>query len=248
VVGSPECRICAVETEATPPERKVSPLGASAERGPIGEDAHGDTTNTKRLPATDRRPLHWLLEGLFIVVSVVLGFSLTEFGEYRNERELANRMIAGIRTEVEYNYALLKPFIPIHRAWQEALRREDLSGGTGSAVDVLLATRPELPREIQANIPLLRRAAWDTALSTGALRLIDYDLAAGLAEIYGMQDYAGAAFSKLFSDPSFFDPASRSATIRLAQTTMQELTWAEETLLALYDRHLPALRAGASSQ
>jgi hypothetical protein len=98
------------------------------------------------------------------------------------------------------------------------------------------------------NVPLLRRAAWDTALSTGALRLIDYDLAAGLSEIYGMQDYAGATFIKLFSDPLFFDPSGRSATIRLAQMTMQELTWAEETLLALYDKHWPTIRAATRGE
>jgi hypothetical protein len=51
-----------------------------------------------------------------------------------------------------------------------------------------LTTRPHLPPKIRTNVPLFRRAAWDTALSTGALRLMDYDLAAGLSEIYGMQD------------------------------------------------------------
>lgn len=151
-------------------------------------------------------------------------------------------MVAGIRVEVEYNRAALAPFIPIHRAWQEALEKEDPSSGTGSAIDVLFATRPTLPPEFRTNVPLLRRAAWDTALSTGALRLVDYDLAAGLSEIYGMQDYAGATFPKLFSDPSFFDPAGRSATLRLAQTTMRELVFAEDTLVALYDQHLPAIR------
>jgi hypothetical protein len=57
-----------------------------------------------------------------------------------------------------------------------------------------------------------------------------------------MQEYAGTTFPRLFSDSSFFDPAGRSATNRLAQTTMRELVFAEETLLGLYDRHLPAIR------
>jgi hypothetical protein len=97
-----------------------------------------------RPPATGRTPIHWLLEGAFIVVSVVLGFTITEYGEYREERKM-------------------------------------------------------------------RRAAWDTALSTGSLRLIDYDLAAALSEIYGMQDYAAATFTKNFADPSFFDPFGPAA-------------------------------------
>jgi hypothetical protein len=234
-----------VESDGPRPEASVPPLRAPIERGLGTEDAHPNADKAEDRPAIARKPVHWLLEGVFIVVSVVLGFSLTEFGEYRNERELATRMTVSIRREVEYNQATLKPFIPIHRAWQKALETESPSNGTGSAIDVLFATRPQLPPEIRTNVPFLRRAAWDTALSTGALRLIDYDLAAGLSELYGMQDYTSATFPKLFSDPSFFDPSGRSGTIRLTQTTMQELLWSEETLAALYDKYLPALRARA---
>ena len=214
----------------------------------IGAVETGNASNADDRPTTGKKPTHWLLEGVFIVVSVVLGFSLTEFGQYRNERELAARMLASVRAEVEYNRATLAPYIPLHRAWLEALRSEDPSKGTGSAIDVLFDTRPELPAEFKTNVPLLRRAAWDTALSTGALRLIDYDLAAALSEIYGMQEYAGTTFPRLFSDASFFDPSARSATIRLAQTTMQEMTFAEDSLLAMYDKHLPAIRARAGGQ
>ena len=182
------------------------------------------------------------------MASVLLGFGISEYGKYRDDRELATRMLASIRTEVEFNRTALEQFIPIHRAWRDALAKEDRATGTGSAVDVFFATRPHLPPEIKMNVPLLRHAAWDTALSTGALRLIDYDLAAGLSEIYGMQGYAVSGFSGLFSQPIFFDPSGRSGAMRLAQTTMQEMTWAEETLLALYDKHLPAIRAGAADE
>jgi hypothetical protein len=198
-----------------------------------------------RPAATGRTPIHWLLEGSFIVVSVVLGFAITEYGEYREEREMAARMLDGVRAEIEYNRGLLEVYIPIHRTWQQALDREDLSGGTASAADVVMAARPTLPREVRANVPLLRRAAWDTALSTGSLRLIDYSLAAALSEIYGMQDYAAATFTKNFAEPSFFDPSVRLPAIRLAQIAMTEMTWAEEMLKELYDKHLPAIRAGA---
>lgn len=213
---------------------------------PPADDGAGRASVKADAPAAvSRLPLHWLLEGLLIVVSVVLGFSLTELGEYRNERQLASRMIASIRMEVEYNHATLSPFLPIHRRWQEALEREDPARGAGSAVDRLRATRPPLPADVRTNIPLLRRAAWDTALSTGGLRLIDYDLAAGLSEIYSMQAYASATFPRLFLEPVFFDVERRSAAIMVAQTSLQELVWAEQTLLDLYDKHLPVLRASA---
>jgi hypothetical protein len=224
-------------------------LRALVERARRPPDARASAQSSDAImQPTGRRPIHWLLEGVFIVLSVVLGFGISEFGESRDERELAVRMLASIRTEVEYNRGALAPYIPIHRKWHQALGSEDPSSGTGSAIDVLFATRPQLPADITVNIPLLRHAAWDTALSTGTLRLIGYDLAAALSEIYGMQEYAGASFSRLFSDPSVFDPSRRSATIRWTQTMMQEMTWAEETLLALYDKYLPSLRAAAGDQ
>jgi hypothetical protein len=36
--------------------------------------------------------------------------------------------------------------------------------------------------------------------------------------------------------------------MRLAQPTLQELVIAEETLLALYDKHLPAIGIGADAR
>lgn len=196
-------------------------------------------------PTAGRPPLHWLLEGLFIVVSVALGFAFSEYGKARDDHELARRMLAGIQAEIEYNRKTLEPFIPMHRAWREALERRNPADGTGAAVELFFETRPALPAEIKANVPLLRRAAWDTAVSSGGLRLIDYDLAAALSEMYRMQDYAYSTFVAMFSQPAFFDPAGRAGTFKQAQTMMVEMTWAEETVLGLYDKHLPAIRAAA---
>jgi hypothetical protein len=46
---------------------------------------------------------HLLLEGLFIIVSVALGFGVAQFGEYRNNRDLARRVLTSLRSEVEGN-------------------------------------------------------------------------------------------------------------------------------------------------
>jgi hypothetical protein len=210
--------------------------------GEVPAVPHGAAT-APAATAGGRSPLHWLLEGLFIVVSVVLGFTVSEYGKTRDDRALARRMMSSIQAEVEYNRRTLEPFIPVHRAWRDTLQHKDAAGGSGSAMELFFAARPMLPPEIKMNVPLLRRAAWDTALSTGSLRLIDYDLAAGLSEMYGMQDYAHSVFANLFAQSAFFDPAGRSAMLNLAQTAMTEMTWAEGEVLKLYDKHLPSIRA-----
>lgn len=233
-----------MESRETEPAAPV-PASASISAVPAGEPREGKdqpATSADVRGAPRRRWIHWLLEGMLIVVSVALGFGLTQWGERRHERELAERMLLGIRAEVEYNRATLDPYLPIHRAWRDAVGRRDPSIGMGSAMDVLFEARPPLRQEMTTNVPLFRRAAWDTALSTGALRLIDYDLAANISEIYNMQAYAASMFPPLFTELPLYDPAARVAALRLAQTTMKELTFAEESLLALYDRYLPAIR------
>jgi hypothetical protein len=157
-----------VEPAVTPPDAKLSLSAAPVEAASRNEDAQRNAVTGEDRRGVARKPLHWLPEGVFIVVSVVLGFGLTELGEYRNDRELAARMLASIRAEVEHNRATLAPFVPVHRTWQEALDREDPAKESGSAVDVLFAPRPTLPPEFRTNVPVLRRAAWDTPISTGA--------------------------------------------------------------------------------
>ena len=200
------------------------------------------------VPSGAKTIRHWLLEGVFIVVSVVLGFTVSQYGDYRNERQLARQMLESIRNEVEYNRSTLEPYVAFHREWRDHLTKADSKSVSTSGIDFFFSARPQTPSEIKVNVPFLRHAAWDAATSTGALRLIDYDLAAGLSEIYSLQQYSVATFSSLFGQSAFYDPAAGIATARLAQTVMTEMTWAEELLLGLYDRQLPALRSASAGR
>ena len=96
----------------------------------------------------------------------------------------------------------------------------------------------------------MRRGAWDAALSTGALRLIDYDVVAALSEIYQVQTFYGETINRLVSaatSTTAFDPASRALSARQMSVDMDSVTFAEQLLLALYKKHLPAVRAAAQA-
>ena len=167
---------------------------------------------------------HWLLEGLFIVISVALGFWVTQVREERQSHQLAARVLTGLQAEVQHNLATLEPFIGIQQKWLDAMgklgpatdRQTDfpVCPTSATACGVFFATRPDLG-DMKTSFPIFRRAAWDTALSTGALRLVDYDLAAGLSEIYQMQD--------LFK--SNLDKVGLSSTQPLAKRQLASCTW-----------------------
>jgi len=208
-------------------------------------ETHSDAVRVgKTLP-------HWLLEGLFIVVSVALGFGVAQFGEYRNNRELAARALTSLQAELEHNLAILEPLVPIHGKWVDALAKADTSKSSQSGLDVYFATRPDLPADAKSPFPFLRRSAWDAALSGGALRLIDYDVAAALSEIYRLQEIATDNVNRLangaLSSTAIFEPASRVPSVRLLWLTLADIQSAEATLLDLYRQHLPTIRGAANA-
>jgi hypothetical protein len=198
--------------------------------------------------------LNWLLEGLLIVVSVVLGFAVAEYGERRQERQLAARVLEGLRDEIVYNAAQLEPALQKHLAWQDAIEQwfDDNTKTPPNhlaARDAFITTMPGFNPKGDLNsfelpFPILRSAAWDTAVSTGALRLIDYEVTAALSEIYGWQEALPPIPT---DDTAFFDPAQLiPATIRTS-FAMDALIISENALLNLYKKHLPAVRAAAEN-
>src|SRR6266496_600944 len=196
----------------------------------------------------------WLLEGSFIVISVALGFWVSQVREERQSHELAARVLKGLESEVQSNLATLEPFVVIQDKWVEAMGKlgtaTDRQTGfpvcptSSMACGVFFATRPDLG-DIKTSVPLFRRAAWDTALSTGALRLLDYELVAGLSEIYQMQELFRGNLEKVgVSSTDWFDPAARDAAVRKQYMAMVELQYDErQLLLPLYRKYLPLIAA-----
>jgi hypothetical protein len=187
----------------------------------------------------------WVPEGVLIVASVALGFGAAQYGEYRDDRQLATRVLQGIEAELEQNLTLLEPMVPFHREWVDALG-EAHAMSSQSGLDVWFATRPGLPATIKTPFPTPRRAAWDAALAGGSLRLLDYDITASLSELYRAQeiltDNVNRLASGALSQTATYDPASRIASVRLLWLTLADIHAAEAILLDLYRQHVPLLQ------
>ena len=201
--------------------------------------------------AVGRSARHWFFEGVLIVVSVLLGFGLSEFRELQAERDLTGRVLHGIRAEIEYNLSVLEPFVPMHTQWMAALGKVDTTEGNQTGLEIWFATRPPLPLDGTSPFPSLRRSAWDAAVAGGALRLIDYDVAAALADVSGMQEQATANVQRLatgaLSTPAIYEATSRPASVRLLWLTLADIQSAEALLLSRYRQHLPAIIEAADT-
>ena len=201
-------------------------------------------------PSRKRRVPRWLLEGLFIVVSVALGFAVTQYGESRANAELGARVMRGLQTEVEQNLATLERQVAMHHRWMQALAKVEGGKEGETAREVFLATWPDFnPNHIVNPFPRLNRGAWDAALSTGALRLIDYEVASHLSEIYQLQESIAASVDQLpHTSTAFYEPASRSAAVQQLAFQLNAIELTEGYLLDAYRKHLPAIRAAAGAR
>jgi hypothetical protein len=198
------------------------------------------------VPTFGKAAVPWLLEGLLIVFSVVLGFWVSQLQSARADRELAARVLTSVQQEIDYNVTLLAPYVGMHSAWTERLGKEAAETGTQSAFDVFMRIRPPIPAG-GTPFPVLRRSAWDAALASGVIRLLDHDVAAALSDVYRRQQIVDDNIQRLargaFGAASTFDPASRNPSLKLLRLTMLDIQTAEATLAASYHRHAPALRA-----
>jgi hypothetical protein len=198
------------------------------------------------LPTFGKSALPWLLEGLLIVFSVVLGFWVSQLQGARAERDTAARVLASVHEEVEHNVALLAPYLGMHDTWTDALAKEAAESGTQSAFEVFMRTRPPTPAGGNT-FPVLRRSAWDAALAGGTVRLLDHDVAAALSSVYRWQQVVDDNVQRLAQGPlgaaSTFDPAGRNASLKLLWLTMADIQSSEESLANEYRLHAPAVRA-----
>ncbi len=141
------------------------------------------TRATGGRPATSRSD-HWLREAILILVSVALGFGASEFSQYRQERGLARRVLQAVVQEVKQNEAELAGAAAKHREWEKALAGADPSTGDKAAFWLLIESRPQAAGSITVT---LKSAAWQMVVSSGALRLMDFEVGQAISYVYSLQ-------------------------------------------------------------
>ena len=195
---------------------------------------------------------HWLLEGVLIFVSVGLAFGLEQYREYRADRKLAALVLESLEQEIAANRAILEPYIPLHRRWLTVLQHEPEVPADGkSGFEVWFEKRPPLPPDAKSPFPILRRSAWDAAVSGDALRLIDFGVSQRLSEIYRLQEITTENIDRLakgaLAQTATFDAGQRQPSIRMLWLDTADIESAEETLLDRYREYLPKISAAENA-
>jgi hypothetical protein len=192
-------------------------------------------------------PGRWIREAVVILVSVALGFAASEFGQYRQERGLAASVLRAVRAEAVQNEAALSDLVAKHEAWRDALAKADATQGNHAAYQILIDARPEGDSPI--GVPL-KNGAWQMAVSSGALRLLDFEVAQALSEIYALQTLMTEHHNRFVSNALFsaaaFDPATSAVATKLLWGVLSEVAGNEQWLLEVYRKNLPVLQRASA--
>jgi hypothetical protein len=134
-------------------------------------------------PPPRRVPREWVgraaLESVLIVLSVLLGFAISEWRDRRATRARAVQALAAIEAEIDSNRVLVQNARVHHRAFADTVARY-VAAGTPVPERVYLYSGMFNPARVIA-------VAWESARDGGALAQLPYPLVLRLARVYARQ-------------------------------------------------------------
>jgi hypothetical protein len=182
-------------------------------------------------------PLQWnsgitrmLVESLLVVGSILFALAVDEWSEEREYEELAERSLVNFDREIKQNRVRLDDVTLFHGGL-----RDVLSNMNASPSPVPATTIRNIMDGFQPAI--LVNTAWETAVATGALSYMDYDVVAGLSLTYGLQERLVAMSQSGLNDllVEGFRGGDTELLIYSANRYMRELTESEQRLTGVYD-------------
>jgi len=125
----------------------------------------------------------WLVRGLvesvFVVGSILLALAVDEWAENRDFAELADQSLGIFEREILQNRNRVEDGLPYHQGIRDVLGQMRLT--QPPTVDL---------RSIMEGLeaPVLLNTAWETALATGALTHMDFEVVRALSLTYSIQE------------------------------------------------------------
>lgn len=121
-----------------------------------------------------------LFESALIVVSILVALGLDEWRENRQNAEVIHHALSTFLNEVQQNKARVEDAAPFNEGLRNVLHSHYLEDDIDSVDDFVSMLESFSPAVLQST-------AWETALATGSLAKMDYNLVAALSLTYSLQ-------------------------------------------------------------
>lgn len=122
-----------------------------------------------------------LFESALIVVSILVALGLDEWRENREDEETVRQALANFGSEIHQNKARIEDATPFNQGLLDVLRGRYDGGGIESVDEFIILAESYTPVVLQST-------AWETALATGSLAKMDYNLVSALSLTYSLQN------------------------------------------------------------
>lgn len=165
------------------------------------------------------------LEVLSIVFGVLLALGANAWYQHVKEQQLVRSVLADIAVEVDYNAVELERVLSYHRMLADTLSRV-LSVGQVSSFDLRGIWRG-------AQVPSFQSAAYETAVVTEALSLMEFAVSSHLASLYKQQQSLERLFSR-YLEAVLIDPLATDRMTHIVWMMSGDVVLGESALLERY--------------
>ena len=178
-----------------------------------------------------------LVESVLIVLSILLALGLDEWREDQEIQELIDRSLVNFTNELSRNKSRIEDVSAYHQGVWKILDRRNSQPDSASVIEfrnIMEAMQPVV----------LTQSAWQTAVATGALGRMEFELVSALSLTYGAQfrfdDNYNSMLRSLLS-PDSLQEQNLNATIYNATRFVADVASSESELTAYYTQTLELL-------
>ena len=172
-----------------------------------------------------------LFESALIVLSILVALGLDEWREDRQDEETVQLALSNFASELQLNRARVEDAAPFNRGLHRVLRNRYQENDIES-VD-------EFVNMVESYTPVvLQSSAWETALATGSLAKMEYNLVSALSLTYSLQNrYQQAARSGMVElmSPQNLSADKLNLAIYNSIRYLDDITNMEEELGVIYN-------------
>lgn len=134
---------------------------------------------------SSREVSSWLpqvvIESVLIVVSILVALGLDEWRENRENAEFVQVALSNFLIEITRNKSRIEDAAPFNRGLRQVLNQHYLQEDVTSVDQFVNMIESYSPATLQST-------AWDTALATGSLAKMQYNLVTALSLTYSLQN------------------------------------------------------------
>ena len=122
-----------------------------------------------------------IIESILIVLSILVALGLDGWRENRADEEFVRTALSNFLIEIQQNQIRVADAAPFNQGLRQVLNRHYVADDIASVEEFVSMVESFSPAAPQST-------AWDTALATGSLAKMDYNLVTALSMTYSLQD------------------------------------------------------------